>query len=201
MRTTFSRRTFLKTGALTMGALATGFFSQRAGLSTAYAATTGANKVLIVYYSRTGNTRQLAKFIHEKVGGDLVELQTVTPYPDNYDALTKQAKQELQAKARPALSTQIPNMASYYTVFIGYPNWWSTVPTPVFTFLEQHDFSGKKLIPFCTHGGGRLGNSVADIKQSCPRAQVLEAFEVNGKNVTKVEKDVENWLRRIGVQG
>lgn len=155
--------------------------------------------MLIVYYSRTGNTRQLAKFIQQKVGGDLVELQTATPYPDDYNALTKQAKQELQAKARPPLSTQFPHIASYDTVFIGYPNWWSTMPTPVFTFLEQYDFSGKKLIPFCTHGGGRLGNSVTDIKQTCPRAQVLEAFEVNGKNVTKAEKDVENWLRRIGV--
>ena len=157
-------------------------------------------KTLILYFSHSGNTRRIAEMIHKRAGGDLLELKTVKPYPQEYNAVVDVAKAEQQADARPEIATRLDKLADYDTVFIGYPNWWGTLPMPFFTLLEQDDMAGKTLIPFTTHEGSRFGRGVADLRRLCPKATVLaEGFECRGKHAHRAEKDVAAWLARIGM--
>ena len=155
--------------------------------------------ILVVYFSHSGNTRVIANQIHEKVGGDIFEIVTVNPYPMDYDAVVDQAKQEQEDNYRPELATKVENMDSYDVVFIGYPNWWGTMPMPVFTFLEEYDFSGKTIIPFCTHEGSGLGRSVEDITKLCPQSTILDGLAIRGSSVENSQDEVSEWLREIGM--
>ena len=164
-----------------------------------FPASAAGNKTLVLFFSHSSNTRKLAAMIHDRVGGEMVELKTVNAYTQEYDALTKFAKKEQQANARPSLATELPNLGEYGTVFLGYPNWWGTMPMALFTLLDNYDFSGKTIIPFCTHGGSRLGRSVDDIKKLCPRAKVLKGFSAFGNRVDGVGNDVDAWLHGLGI--
>lgn len=155
------------------------------------------DSTLVVYFSRSGNTRKVAQLIHRQVGGDLVELKTLQPYPEDYDACVDQAKKEQEQQARPELATQIADMDRYRTIFVGYPNWWGTMPMALFTFFETYDFSGKTIAPFCTHGGSRMGRSEDDIRRLCPKARVLRGLPVRGRSAASAGKDVEAWLGSI----
>ena len=157
------------------------------------------NRILIVYYSKTGNTRTVAEFIHQAVGGDIFELKPARAYPSDYQATVTLARQENQANARPALASNVNNMSDYDIIFLGYPNWINTMPMFFFTFLESHNFRGKTIIPFCTHGSGGLGNSVADIRRVASGATVREAFGVRGANANNSRNDVIAWLRSLGL--
>jgi len=137
--------------------------------------------------------------IREQVGGDLVEIVPVQPYPTEYNAVVNQAKQELQAGHRPALRTQVENIDAYDVVFIGSPNWWNTVAPPVMTFLEAHDLAGKAAVPFITHGGGGAGRSVRDIARLCPDTTMLEGLVVRDREVANAQPQVAQWLRRLGM--
>lgn len=190
--TSYSRRVVLK-GLVGMALTVTAF------PFTPYASFAAGHKTLIVYFSRTGNTRQLAEMIHKRIGGDMVELKIAKPYPQDYDAVTKQAKKEQQENARPAFVAELPPLDGYSTVFLGYPNWWGTMPMVLFTFLEKNDFSGKTIIPFCTHGGSRLGRSVDDIKALCPKATVRKGFSAFGNRVGEAAADVDAWLHGLGI--
>ncbi len=86
-------------------------------------------------------------------------------------------------------------MADYDIVYLGYPNWWGTMPMAVWTFLEAYDFSGKTIVPFCTHEGSRMGNSEQDIKKLCPEATVLKGLPIKGSDVEKADKNIEAWIR------
>ncbi len=165
----------------------------------AYAAETGGSNVLILYFSHSGNTRQLAQQIHGRVGGDMVELKTVTPYPQDYDAVVDMAQKEQQNNARPQITTELPDLEAYCTVFIGFPNWWGTMPMPFFTLLEKYDLGDRNIIPFCTHEGSRFGRSESDLKRLCPQAHILKGFEVRGSRVSSAQKDVDAWLSGLGV--
>ena len=174
------------------------------GASTAFAAEGGNRKILIAYYSRTGNTRELAAQIQQHVGGELFELRTVHTYPKEYRATTDQAKRELEANFRPQLTAEVQNMGAYTTVFIGYPNWWGTLPMAFFSFLEKYDFAGKTLIPFCTHEGSHLGRGATDIRTLCPNAKVMDGLALRGGNSSTVRSDsarreVAEWLRKPGM--
>lgn len=171
-----SRRSLLK---YTVAGLLAGFGGRLLPhVSSAYAATEGGAKALVVYYSRSGNTRAVAEAIHAAVGGDIVELQSVTPYPEAYRATTDQAKQELASGYKPPLKNRIGHIEAYDVVFVGSPNWWGTVAGPVRTFLSEYDLAGKRIAPFITHEGSALGRSVADIKAFCPKAVVLDGLAV-----------------------
>ncbi len=141
----------------------------------------------------------IANQIHKDVGGDIFEIVTVDPYPDDYNACVDKAKQEQDDDYRPKLKTKVENMDSYDVVFVGYPNWWGTMPMAVFTFLEEYDFSGKTIVPFCTHEGSRLGRSVEDIKELCPQSTILEGLAVRGGDVKNAQNEVSEWLRKIGM--
>lgn len=124
-------------------------------------------KALVVYYSRSGNTEAVARMIGNETGADLFRVTTVKPYPEEYRATTEQARAERDSNARPAINGRVEALAAYDVVYIGVPNWWSTMPMPMFTFLEQHDMSGKTVVPFVTHGGGGVANCVSDLKKRC----------------------------------
>jgi len=150
----------------------------------------GSPKVLTIYYSYAGNTRKVAHAIHQIVGGDLVEIEPVAPYPGNYNAVVEQAKRELHTGYLPKLKTHAGDTSSYDTIFVGSPNWWSTVAPPVTTFLSEAALSGKTIIPFISHGGGGLGRSARDIAMLCPHATVLESLAVYGADVNAAQ----SWL-------
>jgi flavodoxin len=166
-------------------------------------------KCLIAYYSRRGNnyvngsivdlqignTEVIAMMIYEITGGDLFRIDTVRPYPEGYDETTEVAKQELRSNARPELSSQVPDIEAYDVVFLGYPNWWGTTPMAVCTFLESYEFSGKTIIPFCTHEGSGLGKSVSDIEKLCPGAEVVQPIAFRGESVNDARDEVESWIQ------
>ena len=155
--------------------------------------------ILVAYFSYSGNTREIASQIHKRLGGDIFEIQSVKPYPEDYDAVVKQARQELDPVYKPALKTKIENIKPYDLVFIGYPNWCKTVPAPVRTFLLEYDFSGKTIVPFCTHEGSGLGQSAADISIFCPKSTVLEGVAIRGGDVKAAQNKVSEWLRKIKI--
>ena len=156
-------------------------------------------KILIAYFSHSGNTREIANQIHQTMGGDVFEIVSVNSYPANYDNCTEQARKELDSGYKPDLKTKVKDMKSYDLIFIGYPNWWGTFPRPVFTFLSEYDLSGKIVAPFCTHEGSRLGRSVGDISKLCPKSKILEGLAVRGSTVKSAQADVAAWLRKIKV--
>ena len=158
-------------------------------------------KSLIAYFSRAGNnyvngqivnlpvgnTEFVAKMIHEMTGGDLFHIEPVKEYPEDYTETTEVARQELRTKARPKLTGHVDTMASFEVIFLGYPNWWGTMPMPVCSFLEDYDFSGKTIAPFCTHEGSGLGQSVADIRKMCPQSTVPDGLAIHGGDVKNAQ--------------
>jgi len=168
------------------------------------------SKSLIAYYSRkgenylngsivkllVGNTEVIAKKIQELTGSDMFGIDTVKLYPLDYTETTKVAAKEKTENARPKLTGVVDNMDSYNVIYLGYPNWWGTFPMAVFTFLESYDFSGKTIIPFCTHEGSGIGKSETDIKKLCPDSMVLPGLAIRGGSVAGAENLVENWLKQ-----
>lgn len=154
-------------------------------------------KVLVVYFSQTGTTEQVAQEIQRQTGGDLFKMETRQNYPKNHKQLVDYAKKELEANARPGLKAQIPNLEAYDVVFVGYPIWWYTLPMPLFTFFESHAFAGKTVIPFCTHGGSRLSGTVELIKKLAPDAKVLGGLAISRDDTDKIQSDVSAWLAKL----
>ena len=158
-----------------------------------------AEHTLVAYFSHSGNTRRIAHLIHQEVGGTIHEIQPQVPYPNAYNTVVDQAKQEIRAGHKPALQSTLDHIETYDTVFVGSPNWWSTIAPPVATFLSEYDLSGKTIVPFCTHGGGGLGRIGQDIARLCPQSTVLSCFGVYGSGAGNVQAEVSAWLRKVGV--
>lgn len=174
---------------------------------------TDGKKILVAYFSRTGenyavgniakgNTHIVADMIAEMTGADTFEIKTVQTYPADYKETTEVAKQEQVENARPALAEQVPNMADYDVVFLGYPIWWSDLPMPVYTFLESYDFSGKTIVPFATSAGDVLTGKERDIPNYAKGAKMLDGIGFKGKRVQEhpesVRPEVEKWLTGLG---
>ena len=155
-------------------------------------------KVLVVYFSQSGNTEAVANFIHDAVGGDIVKLETEISYPSDYDELVDYAQEEQRENTRPVLSTKIDNIDEYDTIFLGYPNWWGDMPMPIYTFLDEYDLSGKTIAPFITHGGSGLSGTPENIKEEEPNATVTEGLAVSGSSSRNSQSTVNNWLTEIG---
>lgn len=170
------------------------------------------DKILIVYLSRTNNTKAIAEIIHKNVGGTLVALELEKPYPENYQVTVKQVVNENETGYLPPLKTKIDSIQNYDVVFVGFPTWGMKLPPPMKTFLHQYDLKGKTIIPFNTNGGYGEGSSFQTVKELCPNSKVLEGFvikgglERDGQNlVIKDEKAIEaetkvrKWLQKIKV--
>lgn len=174
---------------------------------------TNETKILVAYFSRTGenygvgyiekgNTHIIADMIAEQTGGDTFEIRTVTPYPDEYDECTEAAKQEQDENARPELAESVEGMEDYDVIFLGFSNWWGDMPMAVYTFLESCDFSGKTIVPFCTHEGSGLSSTESSIADSCPNAEVLDGLAIRGSvaqnSQDEAAESVAEWLRQAG---
>lgn len=160
----------------------------------------GDQKVLVVYFSRTGTTKSLAEYIHASVESDMVEIQTVDPYPEDYDQCVAQARQELAAGHLPELSTTIENMAEYDVIMIGYPIWIGTTPPPINTLLDQYDFSGKTVVPFCTSGTSPASASYRYVRDHTAGATVTEGLQISrGTSTADRNTRTTAWLKQIGI--
>lgn len=171
-----------------------------------------AKKVLIVYLSRTGNTKAVAEMIHRQTGGTLIALELATPYPANYRTTVEQVARENETGFLPPLKTKIDNIRQYDVVFVGFPTWGMKLPPPLKSFLRQYDLSGKTVVPFNTNGGYGVGSSFQTVKELCPGSNVPDGFTVRGGSerngqylVVKGEKsrevktNVKRWLKKINV--
>ena len=156
-------------------------------------------KILIVYFSKTNNTKTLAEHVHSIAGGDLLELKTVQPYPEDHNANVRVAVEENRNKARPELATVFPeNMNDYDVIFVCYPVWEYTMPMAFFTFFDRYKFPGKTIIVFSTHLGSRLGGGPSDIAKLCPQANIVKGLAIRGPEVANSRPEVR---RRLGALG
>ena len=152
---------------------------------------------LVVYYSHSGNTGRIAQLIAEATGGDILEIKPKDPYPSAYRAVVAQAKKEILEGYHPPIGPLELDMGGYDMIFVGSPNWWSTLAPPIATFLTQSDLSGKVIAPFCTHGGGgqaRVGKDMAGLASGAAALDTLAIYENGGAGA---EREVKNWLSQI----
>ena len=142
---------------------------------------------------KKGNTEIAAEMISSIIDADIFEIIADKKYPIKYDDCIEIAKKELRENSRSKLKDNI-DIKEYDIIFVGYPNWWGTMPMPVWTFLEEKDFTNKKVLPFCTHEGSGLGKSESDIKKLIGGAEVLKGLAINGSEVNNSEKQIKKWL-------
>ena len=152
-------------------------------------------KIAVAYYSHSGNTRRLAQMIADKTGADIFEITPEKEYPADYDTVVEQAKKEIRADYRPALSSPSADLEAYDLIFAGTPNWWSTFAPPVAAYLEGNRLSGKKVIPFCTHGGGGFGHIEKDVQALCPDSVILPGFCAYEGSAADMQ--LSAWLEKI----
>ena len=155
--------------------------------------------VLIAYFSWSGNTKQLAEMIQEQMGGELFEIEPETPYTDDINELSGISLQEQRDNIRPALSSAAPDISQYDVIFVGFPNWWNNMPMPVFTFLEEYNFSGKTVIPFTTYGNGVWGKSVDSIRATLPDVTILDGLAIQEHELQDASSEVSEWLQGLGL--
>ena len=169
-----------------------------------------ADKILIVYLSRTSNTRTIAEIIHKNAGGTLVALELEKPYPENYRATVEQVVKENETGYLPPLKTKIDSIQNYDVVFVGFPTWGMKLPPPMKSFLKQNDLSGKTIVPFNTNDGYGIGSGFDTVKELCPKSKILDGFSIKGgtesdgrarltkvENVKEAETKVKKWLQEI----
>ena len=167
--------------------------------------------ILIVYLSRTKNTKAVAAIIHKNVGGSLVELELQNPYPEDYKTIVSQVANENETGFLPPLKTKIDNIEKYDVVFVGFPTWGMQLPPPMKSFLKQYNLEGKTVIPFNTNAGYGVGSTFQTLKELCPKSKVLEGFStkggierdgvlfvMKGEKEKQVEVEVQKWLKKIG---
>lgn len=185
----------------------------KAAGQSAPAPTKSDSRILVAYFSRTGenyqvgviekgNTHIMADMIAEITGADEFEIKTVKPYPETYKECTEIAKQEIADNARPELSTKVEDMSKYEVIFLGYPIWWSDFPPAVYTFLESYDFNGKTIIPFCTSAGEYMTGKEVNIPKLAKGSTIKDGLGLIGKdcqdNPEKVKEAVKTWLKGLG---
>lgn len=167
------------------------------------------SKVLVAFYSRAnenyvngqiknlkvGKTEIAANEIANLTNADMFKIEQVNPYSDNYNECISQAQDDQRKNARPELKKYPERIDEYDVIYLGYPNYWSTMPMAVFTFLEHFDFGNKIIKPFCTHEGSGMCSSINDIKKLCPNAKVEKGLAIHGGSVERSQKDIENWVK------
>ena len=166
-------------------------------------------KVLIVYLSRTNNTKAIAEIIQKNVGGTLVALELEKPYPEDYRTTVDQVVKENETGYLPPLKTKIDSIEKYDVVFVGFPTWGMKLPPPIKSFLHQYDLSGKAVVPFNTNDGYGIGSSFETVKELCPKSTIPEGFSIKGgvengqarlskdENRKEAETKVKKWLQKI----
>jgi len=153
-----------------------------------------AGRILVAYYSRTGNTAVIARQIRRAMDATLFDIKTETPYPEDYEATVEQARRETQSQYLPPLGHFVADIGRYDTVYLGMPIWGMTAPPVIRSFLRAHDLSGKVVIPFITHGGYGLGNSIDVLRAHMPGADLRPAFSMEADQERKTLEQVSSWL-------
>lgn len=174
--------------------------------------TVDSSKILIVYLSRTNNTKAIAEIIHKNVGGKLATIELEKPYPENYEVTVQQVVKENETGYLPPLKTKIDSIQNFDVVFVGFPTWGMKMPPPMKSFLKQYDLRGKTIIPFNTNAGYGVGTGFETVKELCPGSKVLEGFEIKGgierdgvyfvmkdEKAKEAETNVKSWLQKIKV--
>lgn len=167
-------------------------------------------KQLVVYFShrgenyavgniQEGNAEHIAKVIQRMMGADIFEIETQKPYSKDYHACTKEALEELQSDARPALKEDLKDIREYDVIYLCYPNWWGTYPRAVATFLDHHDFSDKIIMPMCTHEGNAMGESETGLRKALPNSIIKKGLAIKGTDARNSDAEIERWLRQSDV--
>ncbi len=176
--------------------------STPAGTSEQNASSTPAetgSKSLVVYFSWSGNTENVAKSIQRQTDSDIFEIVPATPYSDDYDTVVDLAQEEQRKDARPAISGSIENLGQYDVIYVGFPNWWGDMPMILYTFFDAYDLSGKTVALFCTSGGSGLSNTVNEVKSLEPNAVVTEGLHIGSGSSSNPDSAVSEWLHDIGL--
>jgi flavodoxin len=159
------------------------------------------SRVLVAYFSRTGNTRVVAGLIQRAMQADIFEISTATPYPENYLQTVEQARQERDDHFEPAMESVLPGLSGYDVVLLGFPIWGETTPPVIRSFLSAHDLTAKTLVPFITHGGYGLGDSYSILASHAPKARLMEGFAMQADRERTTMEQVERWLSETRIQG
>lgn len=157
------------------------------------------SKSLVVYFSWSGNTENVAKSIQSQTDSDIFEIVPATPYSDDYDTVVDLAQEEQRNNARPAISGSIENIEQYDVVYVGFPNWWGDMPMILYTFFDTYDLSDKTVALFCTSGGSGLSNTVNEVKELEPNATVTEGLHIGSGSSSNPDNSVSKWLNDIGL--
>lgn len=157
------------------------------------------SKSLVVYFSWSGNTENVAKSIQSQTDSDIFEIVPATPYSDDYDTVVDLAQEEQRNNARPAISGNIENIEQYDVVYVGFPNWWGDMPMILYTFFDTYDLSGKTVALFCTSGGSGLSGTVNEVKSLEPNATVTEGLHIGSGSSSNPDNAVSEWLNDIGL--
>ena len=158
------------------------------------------SKVLVACFTRTGNTRVIARQIRRALRADLFEIESDDPYPEDYEETVAQAVRERDSGYRPRLKTTIPDIKAYEVVFLGFPIWGETAPPVIRSFLSQHDLSAKTLVPFITHGGYGQGRSMNVVREHAPRARILTPFVMEADQERRTLTQVSRWLDGVNIR-
>ncbi len=161
--------------------------------------TESSGKMLIAYFSWSGNTQGVAEEIQRQTGADIFEIVPIPAYSDDYNTVLMEAQRDQHEQARPAITNPPQSIDEYDVILLGYPNWWASIPMPIATFLESYDFSGKTILPFCSHGGGRFGQSLTAIAKLTPQAVIAPGLSVHYSGGTSLPNDVRAWLESQGI--
>lgn len=202
-----SRRTMVKNLAMLGMAGTCGLLFSTKGMAGQMNFEAYKGKILIAYFSRTGenygvgniskgNTEIVAEFIQQKLGGELFHVEPAVAYPTAYDECVELAKKEKNAGARPQIAKTLASIQDYDVIFLGFPNWWSDMPMPMYTFIEQFDFNGKIIVPFCTHEGSGLGSIPQKIAGACKGSSVLKGLAVRGSAAQNSQKQVQETVNK-----
>lgn len=151
-------------------------------------------KILIAYFTWSGNTQGIAYEIQKQTGADIFEIVPEKSYSESYNTVLREAQRDQRSQARPKLKNHVRNFADYDVIMLGYPNWWASIPMPIASFLEEYDFSGKIIMPFCSHGGGRFGQSLTAIAKLAPNAVITEGLSVHYSGGGRLKDDIARWL-------
>lgn len=154
---------------------------------------------LVVYFSWSGNTENVAKSVQSQTDSDIFEIVPATSYSDDYDTVLDVAQEEQKENARPAISGSIENIDQYDVVYVGFPNWWGDMPMILYTFFDTYDLSGKTIAPFCTSGGSGLSGTVNEIKSLEPDASVTEGLHIGSSSSSEPGDAVSQWLNDTGL--
>ena len=157
----------------------------------------GQSKVLIAYFSRTGNVKGIAEIIREQTGGDIFKIKPTKPYSSWYMLAVLRAGKEMTMKQEVPIANHVDNIDQYDTIFVGTPVWCWHCSGPVKTFLKEHNLAGKRIIPFCSHGGGGVSSAFDEIAAGCPNSTILEGFDARKSEAKDNPASLIAWIQKV----